>query len=593
VVAWGWNASGQTNVPVDLTNAVAVAANENRSAALRSDGTVVTWGQDNYGSSAIPAGLTNVTQISAGGFFNVALVGDSASCISLPPRGRTVLPGASLELTCTVSGTPPLLYQWQRDGVDVPDATNSDFLINSASAADAAGYRVMVTNRHGSVTSEVATVTLGPIVAWGNNAGEQTWIPAGVTNPVQVSAGADFSAARSADGSVVDWGDLLSVSVPANLTPCTAIAAGAYHIVSLLEDGSVTAWGENFSGQTNVPAGLAKAVAVAAGEFHSLALTADGSVVAWGDTNYARPDQIVGLSNVVAIAAGSFHSLALREDGTVVAWGQNFSGQTNVPAGLGDVVAITAGYEDSMALKADGTVVAWGTGGSSLIQPPPGLSGIVTVAAGFNTCLALKSDGTLVTWGNNSYGQTNVPSALNNVVGIASGWFHNLAIVGDGKPAVTSFVPRRSVTAGGTLQLAALAAGAQPLRYQWQYKGTDIPGATSATLTISNVPLSAAGDYRCIISNGSASLAGPITTVTVVREPLRFETTPDALSFTNGTAHLRLAGLAGAGTVTIFASTNLTDWETVLSHAPVAGTLDFDDTAATNTARFYRAVEGP
>ena len=94
---------------------------------------------------------------------------------------------------------------------------------------------------NGSVTSEVATVTLGPIVAWGNNAGEQTWIPAGVTNPVQVSAGADFSAARSADGSVVDWGDLLSVSVPANLTPCTAIAAGAYHIVSLLQDGSVTA----------------------------------------------------------------------------------------------------------------------------------------------------------------------------------------------------------------------------------------------------------------------------------------------------------------------------------------------------------------
>jgi len=143
------------------------------------------------------------------------------------------------------------------------------------------------------------------------------------------------------------------------------------------------------------------------------------------------------------------------------------------------------------------------------------------------------------------------------------------------------------------LQLAALATGAQPLRYQWQYKGTDIPGATNASLTLANVPMSAAGDYRCIISNGSASLAGPISTVTVVREPLRFETTPDALSFSNGTAHLRLAGLAGAGAVTIFASTNLTYWETVLSHAPVAGSLDFDDTGATNTARFYRAVEGP
>jgi hypothetical protein len=45
--------------------------------------------------------------------------------------------------------------------------------------------------------------------------------------------------------------------------------------------------------------------------------------------------------------------------------------------------------------------------------------------------------------------------------------------------------------------------------------------------------------------------------------------------------------------VTVYFSTNLTDWETVFSHAPATGALDFDDTAATNSARFYKAVEGP
>jgi hypothetical protein len=43
VVAWGSNSSGQTTVPLDLTNAVAIAAGYSHSAALRADGTVVCW----------------------------------------------------------------------------------------------------------------------------------------------------------------------------------------------------------------------------------------------------------------------------------------------------------------------------------------------------------------------------------------------------------------------------------------------------------------------------------------------------------------------------------------------------------------------
>jgi hypothetical protein len=239
-------------------------------------------------------------------------------------------------------------------------------------------------------------------------------------------------------------------------------------------------------------------------------------------------------------------------------------------------------------------VVAWGAGGFSLIQPPLALSDVVALAGGFNGCLALKNDGTVVAWGDNSRGQENIPSGLNNVVGIASGWYHNLAIVGDGKPVITSYVSRRSVGIGGTLRLAALATGAQPLRYQWQFQLADIPGATNATLTLANVSLNDSGDYRCIVSNDLESLNGPVTRLTVLREPLRFDTSPDALSLANNVVHLRLSGLVGAGPVTVYASTNLIDWEPVFNQAPVTGTLDFSDPTATNhPARYYKATEGP
>src|SRR5439155_10850096 len=68
VVAWGSNSNGQTNVPVGLSNVVAIAAGDNDSLALKSDGTVIGWGGDNsWVQTTPPAGLSNVVAIAAGG----------------------------------------------------------------------------------------------------------------------------------------------------------------------------------------------------------------------------------------------------------------------------------------------------------------------------------------------------------------------------------------------------------------------------------------------------------------------------------------------------------------------------------------------
>ena len=76
VVGWGNNAYGQTNVPVGLSNVVAVAAADTHSLALRSDGMVVAWGNNYYGQISVPTDLSNVAAVACGGNYSLALKTD-------------------------------------------------------------------------------------------------------------------------------------------------------------------------------------------------------------------------------------------------------------------------------------------------------------------------------------------------------------------------------------------------------------------------------------------------------------------------------------------------------------------------------------
>lgn len=65
-----------------------------------------------------------------------------------------------------------------------------------------------------------------------------------------------------------------------------------------------------------------------------------------------------------------------------------------------------------------------------------------------------------------------------------------------------------------------------------------------------------------------------------------------SIRLTDAGLELQLQGLSGHGDVVLYASTNLIDWQPVLTNAPATGTLDLLDSSATNApARFYRAEE--
>ena len=376
------------------------------------------------------------------------------------------------------------------------------------------------------------------VVAWGDDWYGVCDVPSGLTNAIAVAGGYDFSLALKADGRVVAWGNNTygATNVPAGLTNVTAIAAGGEFALALLQNGTVVAWGTNDYGQTNVPAGLTNVTAIAAGFRCSFALRNDGTVVAWGQNTYGQTN-VPALGPVTQVAAGAVQGAALLTNSTVAVWSSiNYSGYpyywglTNVPTGLSNVVSIAAGSYHTLALQANGMVTAWGAGGTAGVTTgsawdndgqsivPAGLSNVLAVAGGVLYSMALRSDGTVVEWGDDTYGELDLPDRLTGVRAISAGGFHGLAIrYGQLTPIIYDEPDSQTVSPGGNATFSISASGVAGLTYQWQLNGVNIPGATNATLTLSNVQSEVAGSYQVVISSSVGPVTSDAATLTVPR----------------------------------------------------------------------------
>lgn len=511
---------------------------------------------------------------------NAALIAPFRPSIVTQPTNQTVSASSAAAFTVGAIGQGTLTFQWKRDGTNLANGskfsgvTNASLVVAKAQAADMRNYSVVVGNTYGDTISSNAVLALWPLAGWGHNVHTQADIPPGLVSAAGVAGGLYHSLVLKSDGTVTAWGAGWTNSglnphfgqaiVPSGLAGVTRLASGYYHSLALKADGTVVAWGAgtNYTGvsphygQAIVPPAATGISAIAAGAYHSLALKSNGTVVAWGaGTNTSSSPHFgqcavpAGLSNIVVIAAGVYHSLALKSDGTVVAWGAGTSytggtpefGQSQVPAGLSDVVAIAGGGYHSLALKADGTVTAWGagtndTGGSpdfGQAQVPSGVTNVAALAAGFYHSMALKADGTVVAWGYNNNGQTNTPAPLANGVAVAAGGYHSLAMEGDGTPCFAVQPVSRLVASGTTVKLAAIATGAQPVSYQWQCEGTNVPGATGAVLALPDVQIVSAGTYSVVASNTLGTATSANALLTVIAPPTITES-PQSLTINQG-----------------------------------------------------------
>lgn len=79
--------------------------------------------------------------------------------ISISPSNITAIAGSTLTLSADGYGMP-LTYQWQRNGTNITDATNSLLVLSNAQLVDTGAYFAVLNNSAGSSTTAVANVEI-------------------------------------------------------------------------------------------------------------------------------------------------------------------------------------------------------------------------------------------------------------------------------------------------------------------------------------------------------------------------------------------------------------------------------------------------
>ena len=134
------------------------------------------------------------------------------------------------------------------------------------------------------------------------------------------------------------------------------------------------------------------------------------------------------------------------------------------------------------------------------------------------------------------------------------------------------------------------ADGADPLNYNWRLNGSNLPGATNASLILTNVQSVDSGDYSVIITNRFGTTASPEARLAVVSRPRL------GLTQILPSAQLKVTVTGDPDRAyELQNSSNLADWFSSTNlFINRFGQVEFTDTIATNAAtRFYRALTLP
>lgn len=284
VIGWGDPSNGKLNLPA-LPSGVtytAVAASQNMSVALRSDGTIETVG-------------------TAGG--------QSITPPALPAGGAYVAISAGLNFALAI----------RRDGQAV--GWGNSFQGEASPPALPAGLTYVAVACGQS--HSLALRSDGSVIGFGRSTEGQIAVPAlpAGLKYIAIAAGDFHSLALRSDGQVIAWGfnnnqQINVPALPAGVT-YTAIAASSGHSLALRSDGTLKGWGQTFFNESDAPAlpENVKYIGVAKAYLQSIALRSDGQIVSWGkgDNGLNSPPALNAGTSFSLVSAGpmALHALAI------------------------------------------------------------------------------------------------------------------------------------------------------------------------------------------------------------------------------------------------------------------------------------------
>ena len=407
--------------------------------------------------------------------------------VNISPQNLIVLAGSNAVLNANAAGLPPLSYQWQNSLGAIAGATNASYTIFAAQATNSGNYSVIVSNPFGSVTSGVATVTVV--------------FPPSITQQPQswtVAAGTVLNLGVSASGTAplsYQWlnssGQIAgATNATFTLNPAQTNNADSYSVVVANPYGSVTS--DVATVTVYVPVGITTQPA----------------------------SQVVPARSTVSfnVVAGGYPAPSYQ-------W--TFNG-TNLPGATSSTLTITNVLLPNMGDYA----VLVGNGYSSQLSDTATLSMSPSITSPFS--------GATTIWGR---------SAVLSVGAIGSG----------------------------------------ELGYQWYKDGVAVDGATNATLNFTSIQFTNGGLYSVVVSS-------PFGAITNVAAQVVVNPAGVSLGFS---PTLTINGVAGYSYI-IQSSTNLTDtnaWVTLTNLTltqPVELWVDtsVDATSPCNSKYYYRVLPG-
>jgi hypothetical protein len=173
-----------------------------------------------------------------------------------------------------------------------------------------------------------------------------------------------------------------------------------------------------------------------------------------------------------------------------------------------------------------------------------------------------------------------------------------LLYAGKVPPVIMMPVSNKVVSAGGNVSFAATAVGLPPLTYQWRKNGTNIPGATTNTLSFP-MSTSSTGSYTLVVSNAYGIA---VSAKALLNLPLRI--LPPVVG-PGGSFPLLIGTSDGspltadrASRIQLYGSPNLalplSTWTQLATPLVFSnGFVRADGISVNNASQFYRAAETP
>jgi len=258
--------------------------------------------------------------------------------ITLHPQPLVVALGATATFNVTATSTTPLSYQWQRNGVSIPSATDALLTLNNVTADLVGEYTVTVSNSAGSVLSQTARLTVTSLATISIAANGPASEPSTSSSLTVTRTGATDSAltvSYSVGGTAINGTDYQSLS------GSVTIPAGAatVSIVVAPHDDNLPESDETVS------------LTILPNSAYAVATANNATLMIRDDDSLPSGSRIYEAKRAIALNTPNVFAAAPARDNGLILFG-NFSGAVSVG---GQALAANGAASDMFAVKLNST----------------------------------------------------------------------------------------------------------------------------------------------------------------------------------------------------------------------------------------------